>query len=165
MSPAALIRGRRRLAGLCMGVAGALGAAILLLLTVNVAARAAGMNLVWVSETSRVLFVWGVAVGMIAVSLTGQHFRVDLFGHDPVGEAEPAGRWEIILQLGAAAVMAYIALSAAPTIARAATQQMSAIPLTYGNLRAALVVALTGMGLAHLWRAAELALGPSGRGG
>jgi len=153
-----MIRSRRRLGRLCMGVAALFGAAILFLLAGNVAVRAAGINLIWVSETARVLFVWGVAVGMIAVSLAGQHFRVDLFGRDPIGEEEPGGAWEIVLQAGAAAVLAYIAWYAAPTIARAASQPMSSIPLTYGALRTALVVALTGMCLAHLWRVAELTM-------
>lgn len=160
MEPAALLHRmtglRRRLAGLVLGLAALLGTAVLLVLAGNVVARMAGLNLVWVGETSRVLFVWGVAVGMIAVSLTGQHFRVDLFGRDPVGEHEPSGPWEIVLQIGAVAVLAYVAVHAAPTIARAALQPMSSIPLTFGVMRTALVVGLTGMCLAHLWRIAEL---------
>jgi TRAP-type C4-dicarboxylate transport system permease small subunit len=149
---------RRRLATLCTRSAGLAGAALLLLLAGNVLARAAGLNPVWVSETSRVLFVWGSAVGMIAVSLAGQHFRVDLTNTVQSEKESPPGPWELVLQVGICAVLAYIAWAAAPSIARAATQPMASIPLTYGSLRIALVVALLGMLFAHLWRVAELVL-------
>jgi len=149
---------RRHLAALCTLGAGLAGGALILLLMGSVVARAIGMNPVWVSETSRVLFVWGSAAGMIAVSLAGQHFRVDLTNTvQSDGESQP-GPWELVLQVGICVVLAYIAWAAIPSIARAATQPMASIPLTYGSLRIALVVALSGMLFAHLWRVVELVL-------
>lgn len=153
-----LITMRHGLAGVFMALAGLFGTAILLLLCFNVAARSSGFNIVWVSETSRVLFVWGAAVGMVSVSLAGTHFRVDLSGALRENADDDNSVWELILQLAAGAVLAFIAWYAAPTIARAATQQMSSIPLSYGSLRAALVFALSAMCIAHVWRACEIAL-------
>jgi TRAP-type C4-dicarboxylate transport system permease small subunit len=147
---------RCHLATLCALGAGLAGGALILLLVGNVAARAAGLNPIWVSETSRVLFVWGSAVGMIAVSLAGQHFRVDLTSATQSDHESPPGPWELVLQVGICAVLAYIAWAAVPSIARASTQSMSSIPLTYGSLRIALVFALSGMLLAHVWRVVEL---------
>lgn len=149
---------RRRLATLCTFGAGLAGGALILLLVGNVAARTAGLNPPWVSETSRVLFVWGSAVGMIAVSLAGQHFRVDLSNAAQSDHESPPGPWELVLQVAICMVLAYIAAAAVPSISRAATQQMSSIPITYGSLRTALVVALSGMLLAHLCRVVELVL-------
>ena len=160
---ARVIRTRRRASLLFMGLAGLFGATILLLLTGNVAVRIFGLNIVWVSELSRVLFVWGVAFGMTAVSLSGRHFRVDLLSATDTSERELEGWWEIVLQLGACAVLVYIAYYAWPTIARAAEQPMASIPLSYGTFRGALVFALIGMLIAHLWRAAELCSGPRHR--
>ena len=148
--------GRRWLATLFMGVAGLMGGALLALLVGNVGARAIGGNPVWVSETARVLFVWGTALGMISVSLSGQHFRVDLMNKGPAEDEAGAGSWELVLQLSICAVLAYIAWFAFPTIQRAASQPMASIPLTYGALRSALVMALVGMLAAHLWRALEV---------
>lgn len=153
-----MIKRRRFLATLFMGVAGILGGALLALLVGNVATRAVGLNPVWVSETSRVLFVWGTAAGMISVSLSGSHFRVVL-GNKVVMEAEAgAGYWELAIQIAVCAVLSYIAWFAYPTIERAATQPMASIPLTYGFLRTALVVALCGMLVAHFWRVFEIVL-------
>lgn len=147
---------RRSLAGAFMAFAGVFGAAILLLLSFNVLARTSGFNIIWVSEASRVLFVWGTAIGMVSVSLAGEHFRVDLIGNSLVPADKDNRVWELVLQLSASAVLAYIAWYAAPTIARAATQALSSIPLTYGSFRAALVFALWAMCVAHLWRSLEI---------
>lgn len=155
---------RRSLATLFLGVAGLFGGALLVLLVGNVAARAFGLNPVWVSETCRVMFVWGTAAGMVSVSLFGQHFRVDLASKGS-SEVEPGpGYWELVIQIAVCVVLGYIAWFAYPTIERAAAQPMASIPLTYGFLRAALVLALSGMLLAHLWRSLEiiLALATSG---
>ena len=149
---------RRRLAILCSIGAGLAGGALILLLVGNVVARAAGLNPPWVSETSRVLFVWGSAVGMIAVSLAGQHFRVDLSNAVQNDHESPPGPWELVLQIGICLILGYILYAAVPSIARASTQPMSSIPLTFGALRIALIVALSGMLSAHLWRVVELVL-------
>ena len=149
---------RRSLATLFMGVAGLLGGALLVLLVGNVAARAFDLNPVWVSETSRVLFVWGTAAGMISVSLSGQHFRVDLASKGAIEAEAGPGYWELVIQIAICVVLGYIAWFAYPTIERAAAQPMASIPLTYGFLRTALVVALAGMLLAHLWRSFEIVL-------
>ncbi|OAN81972.1 hypothetical protein A8B78_00280 [Jannaschia sp. EhC01] len=153
---------RRRIATLCTLGAGLAGGALILLLVGNVVARAAGLNPPWVSETSRVLFVWGSAVGMIAVSLAGQHFRVDLTNAVQSDHESPPGPWELVLQVGICVVLTYIVWAAVPSVARAATQPMASIPLTYGSLRIALVVALSGMLFAHIWRVVELVLALSG---
>lgn len=146
------------LATLLMQVAGVAGGALLTLLVANVVARVAGLNLTWVSETSRVLFVWGTAVGMISVSLSGQHFRVDFTNKGSMDEEAGPGLWELIIQTTICAVLAYISWFAFPTIERAAAQPMASIPLTYGTLRTALVLALAGMLIAHFWRTLEISL-------
>jgi TRAP-type C4-dicarboxylate transport system permease small subunit len=153
-----MIVSRRRLATLCTRITGLAGGALILLLAGNVAVRTFGLNPVWVSETARVLFVWGSAVGMIAVSLSGQHFRVDFTSTAQSEHESPPGPWELILQIGICAILTYIVLAAGPSITRAATQPMASIPLTYGSLRIALVFALSGMLFAHLWRMVELML-------
>jgi TRAP-type C4-dicarboxylate transport system permease small subunit len=102
--------------------------------------------------------MWGMAFGMIAVSLSGLHFKVDLFNLASVENIEPTDWWEIPVQVLACAVLAYILYSAIPSIARAGTQAFASVPLTYGTMRLALSVACGGMLLAHLWRVLELIL-------
>lgn len=148
-------RGATTAAGWLAGVAGLI---LLTLLGLNVVTRLFEINLVWIAETSRVVFLWGVAFGMIAVSLGGLHFRVNLFNLAATQNAEPTDLWEIVTQLLACAVLAYILYFAVPSIARAATQAFASIPLTYGTMRLAFTVGVAGMLVAHVWRVLELLL-------
>lgn len=149
---------RRSAAALAASASGVFGFGLLALLGLNVAARAFDVNLPWISETARIVFMWGIAVGMIAVSLSGLHFRVDIFSLSAADDAEPVGLWEFVLQLIACTTLAYILYYAVPSIARAGTQMFASVPLTYGTMRLALSVGLGGMLAAHLWRTAELAV-------
>jgi TRAP-type C4-dicarboxylate transport system permease small subunit len=96
--------------------------------------------------------------GMIAVSLFGLHFRVDLANLSAEQNAEPTDLWEIAVQMLACAVLAYVLYFAIPSIARAATQVFASVPLSYGTMRLALVVGIGGMLVAHLWRVLEIVL-------
>lgn len=160
------LRLRRRAAALAAGISGLFGLLLLMGLGLNVVARLIDVNLPWMAETMRVVFLWGVAAGMIAVSLSGLHFRVDIFNLSGTDEAEPGGPWELILQIMACATLAYILHFAIPSIARASTQMLASIPLNYGAMRLALTVGVGGMLVAHLWRTveivAELAAGRTG---
>jgi TRAP-type C4-dicarboxylate transport system permease small subunit len=153
-----LARARHRTGMLVTAIAGIAGVGLLFLLGLNVVSRQLGINLVWIAESARIVFVWGMAIGMIAVSLRGAHFSVDIFNLSAVEEGEPSDWRELPIQLLACGVLAYILYYAIPSIARASTQVFAAVPLTYGTMRLALSVALGGMLVAHLWRFAEVVL-------
>jgi TRAP-type C4-dicarboxylate transport system permease small subunit len=153
---AASYRLRRRATALCATLSGLMGLVLLSLLGLNVGVRLADINLPWMAETTRIVFMWGIVIGVIAVSLSSQHFRVDVFNLKAVDEAEPGGMWELVLQLIACAALAYVLYYAIPSIARASSQVFASVPLTYGTMRLALTVGLGGMLIAHLWRAAEI---------
>ncbi len=147
---------RRRAAALAAAISGLFGLGLLGLLGFNVAARIVDINLPWMAETTRIVFIWGIAVGMIAVSLSGLHFRVDIFNLKAADDSEPTGVWELVLQAIACATLAYILYFAIPSIARAGNQMFASVPLTYGTMRLALTVGVGGMLAAHVWRLAEI---------
>lgn len=153
-----LQRARFQAAILMTWVSGFAGAVLLALLSLNVVTRVFNINLIWIAETSRIVFVWGMALGTIAVALRGLHFRVDIFNLAAVDGSEPVDLGEIAIQILACAVLSYILYFAIPSIARASTQVFAAVPLTYGTMRLALSVGLGGMLVAHLWRLSELLL-------
>ncbi|MEQ8967288.1 MAG: TRAP transporter small permease subunit [Azospirillaceae bacterium] len=146
---------RRAIAALVAAIAGLLGLGLLLLLGFNVLARMIDVNIIWVSETARLLFVWGVALGAIAVSLSDLHFRVDL---RLAGRDDPLapGWWDAVLQVMAIAALGFVLIHAAPTIAKAGMQMFASLPLDYGVMRLAIVVGLAGMLGAHVWRLVEI---------
>lgn len=155
---ATLQRARRHAGTVMARAAGAAGLVLLSLLGLNVGSRLFDLNLVWIAETARIVFMWGIGFGMIAVSLFGLHFRVDLANLSVEQNTEPADLWEIVVQALACAVLTYVLYFAIPTIARAATQVFVSVPLTYGTMRLALVVGVGGMLVAHLWRVVEIVL-------
>jgi TRAP-type C4-dicarboxylate transport system permease small subunit len=155
----ATLQRARRHAGTAMArAAGAAGLVLLSLLGLNVGSRLFDLNLAWIAETARIVFMWGMGFGMIAVSLFGLHFRVDLANLSAEQNAEPTDLWEIAVQMLACAVLAYVLYFAIPSIARAATQVFASVPLSYGTMRLALVVGIGGMLVAHLWRVLEIVL-------
>lgn len=147
---------RQRAATVMTLLAGAGGLALLLLLGLNVASRLVDVNLVWIAELSRIVFLWASAFGMIAVSMRGLHFSIDLFNLGAAHDREPEDLWEYGVQLLACAVLAYILYYAIPSIARAATQDFASVPFSYGTMRLGLTVAVAGMLAAHAWRLLEL---------
>ena len=85
-----------KLFGLLAGIASLI---VTLLLISLVIGRMLGLNIVFIPEATRIVFIWGVAMGTISVSCLREHFQVELlplFQHLILKWFLSAGRIEII---------------------------------------------------------------------
>lgn len=136
----AWVRGLRRsraLIGRVFGWAAGLAALLITALLLSlVLGRALGLNIVWISETTRILLVWGVALGAVSASCTREHFRLEMFGS---GHEDQPTFLDLIRTMVALALFAYVTIGGLPTIASAAMQAFASVPLSYSVMRTAVV--------------------------
>lgn len=136
-------------------IAAILGFLIVSLLSTTVILRALGTTILWDFETARLLFAFGLASGMIALSLSDAHFRVSVFSDQTATITDP-DRYEALRQLAVAAVTGFIFWVGWPTIAVASGNKFATIPFTLGALRLATVLGMAGMCVAHTWSFVEV---------
>jgi TRAP-type C4-dicarboxylate transport system permease small subunit len=148
-------RYRHLLSRLFAIAAGILGFLIVALLSTTVILRALGTTILWDFETARLLFAFGLAAGMIGLSLSDTHFRVSVFSDKTATITDP-DRFEALRQAAVAAVTGFIFWVGWPTIAIASGNKFATIPFTLGSLRLATVLAMAGMCVAHLWSLIEV---------
>lgn len=130
-------------AGRVLGVAAGVAALVIATLLVGlVAGRALQLNIVWIPEATRIVFIWGVALGCLAVSCGREHFKVEIFGKE---DEDAPGIFAVVRTLLAVALFAYIATGGWPTIASASMQAFASLPFSYSLMRSAVVACLAGM--------------------
>ena len=128
-----------KLFGLLAGIASLI---ITLLLISLVIGRILGLNIVFIPETTRIVFIWGVAIGTLSVSCLREHFQVELFGREDVNSAT---YFSIFRTIVAISVLAYVLVGGYPTIAGAAMQQFASLPFSYSLMRTAVITCIAGM--------------------
>lgn len=136
-------------------IAGILGFLIVALLATTVILRAFGTTILWDFETARLLFAFGLASGMIALSLSDTHFRVSVFSDQTATIIDP-DQFEALRQLAVVAVTGFIFWVGWPTITVASGNKFATIPFTLGSLRLATVLGMAGMCVAHAWSMVEV---------
>ena len=122
-----------KLFGLLAGIASLI---ITLLLISLVIGRILGLNIVFIPEATRIVFIWGVAMGTISVSCLREHFQVELFGREDINSAT---YFSIFRTIVAISVLAYVLIGGYPTIAGAA------MPFSYSLMRTAVITCVGGM--------------------
>jgi TRAP-type C4-dicarboxylate transport system permease small subunit len=153
--PAAVrqLRALRALAGYVFGLGAGLAAFLITTLLLGlVIGRALGLNIVWIPEATRIVLIWGVALGAISASCSREHFRLEMFGSS--NENRP-GIFDILRTSAAILLFGYVALGGLPTIASAAMQAFAAIPLSYSVMRFAVVAGIGTMALVECLILAE----------
>ena len=128
-----------KLFGLLAGIASLI---ITLLLIGLVIGRILGLNIVFIPETTRIVFIWGVAMGTVSVSCFREHFQVELFGREDINSAT---YFSIFRTIVAISVLAYVLVGGYPTIAGAAMQQFASLPFSYSLMRTAVITCVGGM--------------------
>ncbi len=98
--------------------------------------RALDLNIVWIPETTRILLVWGVALGAVSASCSREHFQLEMFG---APDPDRPSFLDLIRTLAAIALFGYVAIGGLPTIASAAMQAFASVPLSYSVMRTAVV--------------------------
>lgn len=131
------LRTLRAVAGRVFGWAAGLAAFLITALLLGlVLGRALDLNIVWIPETTRILLVWGVALGAVSASCSREHFRLELLGS---GDPDRPTLFDLIRTAVALALFAYVTVGGIPTIAGAAMQAFASVPLSYSVMRAAVV--------------------------
>lgn len=128
-----------KLFGLLAGIASLI---VTLLLISLVIGRILGLNIVFIPEATRIVFIWGVAMGTISVSCLREHFQVELFGREDINFAT---YFSIFRTIVAISVLAYVLIGGYPTIAGAAMQQFASLPFSYSLMRTAVITCVGGM--------------------
>lgn len=128
-----------KLFGLLAGIASLI---VTLLLISLVIGRMLGLNIVFIPEATRIVFIWGVAMGTISVSCFREHFQVELFGREDINSAT---YFSIFRTIVAISVLAYVLIGGYPTIAGAAMQQFASLPFSYSLMRTAVITCVGGM--------------------
>ena len=146
---------RARMGKVAGFAAGAAAFLITSLLVGLVAGRALGLNIVWIPEATRVAFIWGVALGALAVSCGREHFKVEIFGRE---DPDRPGLFALVRTACAVLLFGYVAIGGYPTIAGAAMQAFAALPFSYSLMRSAVILCLAGMCLAEVLIFIEQAL-------
>ncbi len=137
------LRAVRAGAGRVLGIAAGVAAlAIATLLVGLVAGRAMQLNIVWIPEATRIVFIWGVALGCLAVSCGREHFKVEIFGKEDV---DAPGVFAVLRTVLAVLLFGYVAVGGWPTIASASMQAFASLPFSYSLMRTAVVSCLAGM--------------------
>lgn len=131
------LRSVRIAAGHVFGVAAGVAAFLITALLCGlVAGRALGLNIVWIPEVTRIVLVWGVALGAVSASCSREHFRLEILGP---GRPDRPSIMDLIRTSVAVALFAYVAIGGLPTIASAAMQAFASVPLSYSVMRTAIV--------------------------
>ena len=131
------LRRTRVLLGRVLGWAAGLAAFLITTLLLGlVLGRALDLNIVWIPETTRILLVWGVALGAVSACCSREHFRLEMFGASD--ENRPTFL-DLIRTAVAIALFGYVAIGGLPTIASAAMQAFASVPLSYSVMRTAVV--------------------------
>jgi TRAP-type C4-dicarboxylate transport system permease small subunit len=133
-----------RLTGWGAGMAAFLITTLLLGL---VAGRAFQLNIVWIPETTRIVLIWGVALGAVSASCGREHFKLELFG---AGDENRPTAFDILRTGVALALFVYVAIGGYPTIASTAMQSFASIPLSYSVMRMAVVGGVAMMAVVEL---------------
>ncbi|MFM9993939.1 MAG: hypothetical protein ACKVOY_21185 [Burkholderiaceae bacterium] len=133
-----------KLFGFLAGIASLI---ITLLLISLVIGRILGLNIVFIPEATRIVFIWGVAMGTISVSCFREHFQVELFGREDINSAT---YFSIFRTIVAISVLAYVLVGGYPTIAGAAMQQFASLPFSYSLMRTAVITCVGGMLITEL---------------
>lgn len=131
------LRRTRALIGRLLGWAAGLAAFLITALLLGlVLGRALDLNIVWIPETTRILLIWGVALGAVSASCSREHFRLEMFGASD--ENRPT-LMDLVRTLAAIALFGYVAIGGLPTIASTAMQAFASVPLSYSVMRTAVV--------------------------
>jgi TRAP-type C4-dicarboxylate transport system permease small subunit len=131
------LRALRAAVGRVFGWAAGLAAFLITTLLLGlVLGRALGLNIVWIPETTRIMLVWGVALGAVSASCSREHFRLELLGS---GDPDRPTVFDLVRTSLALALFAYVTVGGIPTIASAAMQAFASVPLSYSVMRAAIV--------------------------
>jgi TRAP-type C4-dicarboxylate transport system permease small subunit len=117
-----------------------------------VVGRALGLNIVWIPEATRIMLVWGVALGAVSASCSREHFKLELLGS---GDPDRPTLFDLIRTSIALALFAYVAIGGWPTIAGAAMQAFASVPLSYSVMRTAVVGGVGLMAVVELLILAE----------
>ena len=128
-------------------LAGLASLIITLLLISLVIGRMLGLNIVFIPEATRIVFIWGVAVGTISVSCFREHFQVELFGREDINSAT---YFSIFRSIVAISILVYVLVGGYPTIAGAAMQQFASLPFSYSLMRTAVITCVGGMLVAEI---------------
>ena len=153
--PAAVrrLRGLRALLGHVFGLGAGLAAFLITTLLLGlVIGRALGLNIVWIPEATRIVLIWGVALGAISASCSREHFRLEMFG---AGDENRPTLFDIVRTAVAVLLFGYVALGGYPTIASTAMQVFASIPLSYSVMRFAVVAGIGAMAVVECLILAE----------
>lgn len=143
--------------GLGAGLAAFLITTLLLGLVIG---RALGLNIVWIPEATRIVLIWGVALGAVSASCSREHFKLEMFG---AGDENRPTLLDLLRTSVAILLFAYVTVGGLPTIASAAMQAFASLPLSYSVMRLAVVGCVGLMGLIECLILAEQLLLVRGR--
>lgn len=135
--------------GLGAGLAAFLITTLLLGLVIG---RALGLNIVWIPEATRIVLIWGVALGAVSASCSREHFKLEIFGG---GDQNRPTLLDLLRSAVAILLFAYVTVGGLPTIASAAMQAFASLPLSYSVMRLAVVGSVGLMGVVECLILAE----------
>ena len=127
--------------------AGAAAFTITALLVGLVLGRTMELNIVWIPEATRIVFIWGVALGALSVSCGREHFKVEIFGKE---DENAPGLFAAVRTALAVVLFSYAAIGGFPTIASASMQAFASLPFSYSLMRTAVITCLGGMAFVEL---------------
>lgn len=131
------LRRLRALVGHVFGLGAGLAAFLITTLLLGlVIGRAVGLNIVWIPEATRIVLIWGVALGAVSASCGREHFRLEMFG---AGDEGRPTLFDLLRSAVAILLFAYVTVGGLPTIASAAMQAFASLPLSYSVMRLAVV--------------------------
>lgn len=133
-----LREGLGHLTGACAGVAAFLITTLLLGLVIG---RIFQLNIVWIPEATRIVLIWGVALGAVSASCSREHFKLEMFG---TGDENTPTLLDFVRSAVAFILFTYVVVGGLPTIASTAMQSFASLPLSYSVMRTAVV---TGVGM------------------
>ena len=130
--------------GACAGLAAFFITALLLGLVIG---RAFHLNIVWVPEATRIVLIWGVALGAVSASCGREHFKLEMFG---TGDESRPTVLDLVRTTVALILFTYVMVGGFPTIASTAMQAFASLPVSYSVMRTAVVAGIGMMAFVEL---------------
>jgi TRAP-type C4-dicarboxylate transport system permease small subunit len=142
------LRGLRSLIGRVTGAGAGLAAFLITTLLLGlVIGRAFQLNIVWIPEATRIVLIWGVALGAISASCSREHFKLEMFG---VADENRPTTFDLLRTIAAIGLFAFVAIGGYPTIASTAMQAFASLPLSYSVMRMAVVGGIAMMAVVEM---------------